>query len=63
MTTPEELASALAGNAQARERFESLPSNHQVQYIEWITEARKPETRARRAAKAVEMLLADRKTT
>lgn len=60
MTTPDELTNALAGNARAREWFERLPESHQVQYIEWIAEARKPETRVRRAAKAVEMLLADR---
>ena len=54
---PNELEATLAGNARARERFEKLSPGHQRVYIEWIGEAKKPETRKRRAQKAIEMLL------
>jgi hypothetical protein len=36
--------------------FEKLPPSHKREYIEAIDEAKKPETRARRIAKAVAML-------
>lgn len=56
-STPDELEATLAGNARARDRFEKLSPGHQRAYIEWIGEAKKPETRKRRARKAIEMLL------
>ncbi len=52
--TPNELEATLADNTRARERFEKLSPSHQREYIEWIREAKKPETRKRRA---IEMLL------
>lgn len=57
---PKELTAALAASALARKRFEDLAPSHQHQYIEWVDEAKKPETRVRRAAKAVEMLVGER---
>lgn len=54
---PVELAEALGDNAEAKARFDSLPPSHQREYINWITEAKRTETRERRAAKAVLMLL------
>jgi len=36
--------------------FEKLSYTHRKEYVRWITEAKKEETRARRLAKAVEML-------
>lgn len=36
--------------------FEKLSFTHRKEYCRWITEARKEETRARRVAKAIEML-------
>ena len=50
----------MAGNDRARERFEKLPISHKREYIEWIAEAKKPETRASRAQRTIEMLIADR---
>ena len=55
-STPQELEATLAGNARARERFEKLSPGHQREYIEWIGEAKKPQTRKRRARRAIEML-------
>lgn len=53
---PPDLASALEKNGKARETFERFPPSHRREYVEWITEAKKPETRAARVATAVEWL-------
>ena len=53
---PEDLAHALTGSARAEERFADLSYSHQREYVEWINEAKRDETRQRRIAKALEML-------
>jgi uncharacterized protein YdeI (YjbR/CyaY-like superfamily) len=45
---PDDLADALARNAKARATFEAFSPSHRREYVEWITEARRAETRARR---------------
>jgi len=55
-TVPTELASTLQQDAAARRAFGAMPPSHQARYSEWINEARKPETRARRAAKSLAMM-------
>jgi uncharacterized protein YdeI (YjbR/CyaY-like superfamily) len=58
---PAELAAALKKNKQAKAAWEKLSYTHQREHAEAILDAKKPETRARRIAKAVEMLLAKAK--
>ena len=41
---------------EARAAFERMSYTHRKEYADWIEEARRPETRARRIAKAVEMI-------
>lgn len=53
-----ELRAALDENARARAVFETLAPSHRREYLAWIAEAKKPETRARRAAQAASMLAA-----
>jgi len=55
LDVPEELA-ALMKKEGLLPFFESLSYTHRKEYCRWITEAKKPETRARRLEKAVEML-------
>jgi hypothetical protein len=55
---PPELALALASDAPARVLFEGLPFTHRKEYAEWVAEAKRPETKQRRVAKTLEMLLA-----
>jgi uncharacterized protein YdeI (YjbR/CyaY-like superfamily) len=43
-------------NAAARRFFESLPPGKQREYVEWITDAEREDTRARRVAQALEWL-------
>lgn len=51
-----ELASALARDAGARAAFDAMPPSHQRRYCDWIDEARKPETRAKRVEKSLVMM-------
>jgi uncharacterized protein YdeI (YjbR/CyaY-like superfamily) len=55
-TVPDDLTAALAGNPPAREFFEGLNSQNRYAILHRIQGAKKPETRARRIAKFVEML-------
>jgi len=56
LATPPDLAAALRKNAKARATFEAFPPSHRREYVEWIVEAKKPETRARRLATTIEWL-------
>ena len=44
---------ALAKNAKARAAFEAFPPSHKREYLEWIAEAKRDETRVRRVSQAV----------
>lgn len=58
---PEDLARSLAGAPEARAVYEKLSFSHQKAYADWVAEAKRPETRQRRAAASVDRLLAGRK--
>lgn len=53
---PVELAAAFKNSKKAMVVFEKLPPSHRKEYIEWIGEAKKRETRERRVATAIEWL-------
>ena len=53
---PPELIRALKGSAAARKTWVAFPPGHRREYIEWISEARREETRARRVAATIEWL-------
>ena len=53
---PPELAAALDRHAAARLAFESFSPSHRREYVAWIADARRPETRERRIATALEWL-------
>jgi uncharacterized protein YdeI (YjbR/CyaY-like superfamily) len=57
-TVPEELQRALDQNRKAREFFATLDSRNRYALIWRVQEAKKPETRARRAEQFVKMLAA-----
>jgi hypothetical protein len=58
---PADFSRALKANKQARTTWEGLSYTHRKEYTEWIEEAKKPETRVRRIAKAVEALEAGKR--
>jgi hypothetical protein len=61
IAVPPDLAQALEADAPARRFFDGLSYSQKRWYVEPIDQAKKPETRERRVAKAVEMLKAGRR--
>lgn len=59
---PADLATALKNSPAAAEFFGKLAYTHRKEYVRWIEEAKKPETRATRVEKAL-ALLAEGKAT
>lgn len=53
---PRELSLALDANARARKAFDGLAPSHQREYVEWVLEAKRPETKERRIAETVARL-------
>lgn len=53
LETPLELIEALAADEAAAVTFEGFPPSCRREYCEWIAEAKRPETKARRVAEAV----------
>ena len=60
--TPADLAAALAHDDAARAAFDGLSYTHRKEWVRWIEEAKKAETRATRLAKTVESLRAGKRT-
>lgn len=54
--TPADLATALKKNAKARKTWENFSPSHRREYVEWLLEAKRPETRERRLATTLEQL-------
>ncbi|HWU52682.1 MAG TPA: YdeI/OmpD-associated family protein [Tahibacter sp.] len=53
---PEDLAAALKKNRKAAATFEAFSPTNRRDYVEWISEAKRAETRAKRLAQAIEWL-------
>ncbi len=53
---PPDFAAALRKNKAAGAAFKEFSYSHRKEYVEWITEAKRPETRAKRISTAVEWL-------
>jgi Bacteriocin-protection, YdeI or OmpD-Associated/Domain of unknown function (DUF1905) len=58
---PQELLAAFERDTAAKAAFDKMAFTHRREYARWIAEAKKEETRERRAAKALEMLKAGEK--
>jgi uncharacterized protein YdeI (YjbR/CyaY-like superfamily) len=56
LETPPDLQAALDSNPAARATFESFPPSCKRDYLEWIVEAKREETRTKRLAQAVEWM-------
>jgi uncharacterized protein YdeI (YjbR/CyaY-like superfamily) len=56
LRVPDDLAVALKKNKTAQAAFERFSPSHQREYVEWITEARSADTRARRLLTAIEWM-------
>lgn len=57
VAVPKDLAAALARNKKAKATFDGFPPSHKREYIEWITEAKRDETRSRRLTTAIAQMV------
>ena len=53
---PADLAGALAADPEAKAAFDGLSFTHQREYADWVTEAKREATRARRVSQTLQML-------
>lgn len=58
---PDDFLSALKKQPKEEKFFQELSYTHQKEYVQWITEAKKTETRLRRIEKALQMLKENKK--
>jgi hypothetical protein len=58
---PADLRRELQKDKQAKSLFDKLSYTHQKEYVAWITEAKKDETRRNRIVKTIEMLKKENK--
>lgn len=54
---PEDLTWALANNPPAQDLFSKLSYTHQKEYVQWIEDAKRSETRQNRVKKTIDLLL------
>lgn len=62
VAVPSDLADVLSRDQQARDFFEALAYSHRKEWVRWIEEAKKPETRSRRVTATLDALRAGRRT-
>lgn len=54
---PKDLLKELKKEKEAKLFFDGLSYTHQKEYVQWIMDSKKEDTRARRIAKTIEMLM------
>lgn len=59
LAAPDDFLAALS--AKGRATFDAFAPSHRREYLEWIVEAKRPETRAKRIAQATEWLAEGKK--
>jgi Bacteriocin-protection, YdeI or OmpD-Associated/Domain of unknown function (DUF1905) len=59
---PSDLAAALEADPTVRETFAGLSYTHRKEYVRWVEDAKRDETRTRRIAKSIELLREGAKT-
>ena len=56
LTVPQDMRAALDANRAAAATFDGFPPSAQREYVEWITESKRDETRTKRLNQAIEWL-------
>ena len=56
LAIPDDLQAALESRTGAATQFAAFSPSAQREYIEWVAEAKRPETRAKRIAQATEWI-------
>jgi hypothetical protein len=62
VAVPGDLSAALAKDAEASAAFERLSYTHRKEWVRWVEEAKRQETRETRVAKTVEQLREGKRT-
>ena len=62
ITVPGDLAGVLARESRAQRFFDGLSYTHRKEWVRWIEDAKKPETRDARIAKTIAALRAGQRT-
>ncbi|SHH04796.1 protein of unknown function [Chryseobacterium oranimense] len=57
----DDIASVFNENPDAKNLFDTMSYTHRKEYIRWIEEAKKPETRESRKIRMIEMILSGKK--
>jgi len=60
---PDDLKAAFAANPDIEGSFAALAYTHRKEFVDWITAAKKPETRSQRIGKSLEMIAAKKHLT
>ena len=55
-TVPQDMRAALDANTAAATTFDGFPPSAQREYVEWVTESKRDETRSKRLAQSIEWL-------
>jgi hypothetical protein len=58
---PLDLQQAFQSDPVARQVFDRLSYTHQKEYVRWVSEAKRPETRQRRLQQTLEMLIKEKR--
>jgi uncharacterized protein YdeI (YjbR/CyaY-like superfamily) len=61
LEVPEDLAAALSGLVDARRKFDASPRSVRRGILEWIVQAKRPETRARRVEETARLAAENRR--
>jgi uncharacterized protein YdeI (YjbR/CyaY-like superfamily) len=56
LPAPDDLRAALDAEPRAAATFDAFPPGCRREYVEWVVEAKRPETRSKRIAQAVEWM-------
>ena len=58
---PDDLQSLFTQNPETKALYDKLSYTHRKEYVRWITDAKRPETRTKRLEKTIAMLLDKKK--
>lgn len=61
VVVPDALAALFAEHPMAQAHYDKLSYTHRKEYVQWINDAKRPETRQNRLQKTIEMLLNSKK--
>ena len=56
LTVPQDLRAAIAAEPAAKATWDAFPPSGKREYVEWVTEAKRDETRAKRLAQTIAQL-------